>query len=225
VSSYSLTRVRSASSTDFDTAYGALDAEFGSRGELERREVIARWLAERESYHLLLARTADGTFAGVRACHVLGDRRARVVYLSHALVLPPFRRTGLGALFRQVPIELAGDCDDLLLAAEMETDSTIRFLAYAKDRFAAIPREVLPYVQPDFSLHPTTPIPLVAVVRWVGHEDARALPKRLAHAYVKRLYEVFATHVAGDHLAPLEAGMRAALDAAPGGDVPLRPLI
>ncbi|WP_437622625.1 hypothetical protein [Sorangium sp. So ce1151] len=104
----------------FDEGYRALAAFFGPKGEIERREVLAAWLAGEHTdpgapisatYHMLLARSVDddGRLAGARDCFVTLDRAARrcVVLLSHALVLPDFRRTGLGALLRAAPVALA----------------------------------------------------------------------------------------------------------------------
>ncbi|HTN85051.1 MAG TPA: hypothetical protein VL242_15235 [Sorangium sp.] len=104
----------------FDEGYRALEAFFGPKGEIERREVLAAWLAGEHTdpgapisatYHMLLARSVDddGRLAGARDCFVTLDRAARrcVVLLSHALVLPDFRRTGLGALLRAAPVALA----------------------------------------------------------------------------------------------------------------------
>ncbi|WP_437833473.1 hypothetical protein [Sorangium sp. So ce1153] len=104
----------------FDEGYRALEAFFGPKGEIERREVLAAWLAGEfadpgapisATYHMLLARSVDddGRLAGARDCFVTLDRAARrcVVLLSHALVLPDFRRTGLGALLRAAPVALA----------------------------------------------------------------------------------------------------------------------
>ena len=257
--SYRFEAVESSKSPAFDEAYGALDAEFGPRGELERREVVARWLDEaaaapeeklQRSYHLLVARDERGSLAGVRDCHVVLDRgeAIAVVYLAHALVLPPFRRSGLGALLRSTPIAIArrvlGDAGmdaskvDILLAAEMEPAarddeaSIIRLLAYGKEGFAAIAPAALPYWQPDFrdlgALHVSDiearPLRLLAVVRFLGHEGAPTLPKRLARAFVTHLYAVFATHVRPDHLAALEARTLGVLDALATPEVPLLPL-
>ncbi|MGK3968126.1 hypothetical protein WMF38_28665 [Sorangium sp. So ce118] len=102
----------------FDEGYRALDAVFGPKGELERHEVLSDWFAGKHTdpaapivatYHMLLARDAEGRLAGVRDCYVTLDRAARrcVALLSHALVLPDFRRTGLAALLRAAPIALA----------------------------------------------------------------------------------------------------------------------
>jgi hypothetical protein len=257
--SYRIEQVTSSAGDDFAEAYAALGAEFGPRGELERREVIARWLDEapagtqgelRRLYHLLVARDEHGTLAGVRDCHVgvEADARVALVYLAHSLVLPPYRRTGLGARFRTEPIVLARRAledtgialseIDVVLAAEMEPAVTsdaasyVRLAAYAKDGFAAIAPRALPYCQPDFrdldaappSDAEPRPIPLLAIVRWVGHEGAATLPKRLARAFVRHLYAAFATHVRADHLATLSARTLGALDAFPGDDVPLLPL-
>ncbi|XYH98046.1 hypothetical protein ACMHYB_61625 [Sorangium sp. So ce1128] len=103
----------------FDEGYRALDAVFGPKGELERHEVLSDWFAGKHTdpeapivatYHMLLARGVDdGRLAGVRDCYVTLDRATRrcVALLSHALVLPDFRRTGLAALLRAAPIALA----------------------------------------------------------------------------------------------------------------------
>ena len=259
--SFRIEEVRSSRGADFSEAYAALAAEFGPRGELERREVIAGWLDEgaappanglHRTYHLLVARDEKGDLAGVRDCHVVLDRTGvAVVYLAHALVLAPYRRMGLGALLRRVPIEigraaiaeagLAASQVDLLLAAEMEPVSLddeatiIRLRAYGKDGFAAIAPAALPYFQPDFrdldaldaldgKSDEPRPIPLLAVVRFIGHEDAVSLPARLARAFVTHLYAVFATHVRRDHLESLAAATLAVLDAFPHADVPLLPL-
>lgn len=256
--SWRFAEVRSSRAPDFAQAYAALAAEFGPRGELERREVIAGWLDEdgaqsgdglHRTYHLLVARDEQGALAGVRDCHVVIDRSGvAVVYLAHALVLPPYRRKGLGALLRRVPIEigqaairdagLAASSVDLLLAAEMEPASLddeasiVRLRGYGNDGFAAIAPAALPYFQPDFrdldALDPEReqprPIPLLAVVRFVGHEDASSLPARLARAFVTHLYAVFATHVRRDHLESLAAATLRVLDAFPHADVPLLPL-
>lgn len=250
--SYRIESVESSRSEGFEAAYGALHAEFASRGEIERREVIARWLDQppasdgpyARTYRLLVAYDEHGALAGVRDCHVILDPRQAiaVVYLAHALVLPPFRRTGLGALLRSAPLALArraladaGMADrpsDVLLAAEMDPaslgdeTSVIRLIAYGKEGFSVISPAALPYCQPDFRELRTAgaarPIPLLAVVRRLGHETDATLPVPLARAYVKHLYAVFGTHVRADHLAALERRTLAVLDAfTRQGDVPL----
>lgn len=246
--SYRIERVASARSADFAEAYAALAAEFAPRGELERRAVVERWLDDADgadrTYHLLVARDAHGALAGVRDCHVVLDRDAAivVVYLAHVLVLPPYRRSGLSRLLREAPIAIArrivggiGIDAEILLAAEMEHPSAddeaslVRLVAYGKDGFSAISPAALPYAQPDFRdlalrEREPVPIPLLAVVRWLGHEGAASLPVRLARAFVSHLHAVFATHVAPDHLADLRARALDALDASGAVEVPLVPL-
>jgi hypothetical protein len=255
--------VASSRSPEFASAYAVLAEEFASRGELERREVIEQWLDVpphrsasssragdelQRSYHLLVATDPHGELAGVRDCHVVLDPRnaLAVVYLAHVLVLPAFRRSGLGGLFRSVPVVLARRALNdagidarsvaVLLAAEMEPAmfeddaSIVRLTAYGKDGFAAIHPAALPYCQPDFrdlgatGLDEARPLPLLAVVRLLGHDGARTLRKPLARAFVRHLYAVFATHVRAEHLAALEARTFGALDAFPEPEAPLLPL-
>jgi GNAT superfamily N-acetyltransferase len=155
-------------------------------------------------YGLLVARDHNGALAGVRDCHVTVDvdRRECVVYLAHILVLPEFRRGGLATLLRAAPLSLARRAlaaagldarqADVLLAAEMEpadpsaADTLVRLIVHGRVGFRAVAPAVLPYCQPDFrDLEalgaPAHPLPLLAVVRWVGHMT-EALPARLCSA-------------------------------------------
>jgi len=248
---YLLDPVTDSRSEDFDRAHALLAAEFGPRGELERREVLAGWVDEKQpvpagrlqrQYHLLLARNEHGELCGVRDCHVIVDPESAlaVVYLAHALVLPRYRRTGLGVLLREHPLSLAKRAlekisapAEVLLAAEMEPhdpadlSSMVRLIAYGKEGFRAIAPEYLPYAQPDFrdlgqpDSALARPIPLLAVVRWVGRETAERLPGRLARAFVEHLYAVFATHVGTEQLGALKQRTLSVLDASPGSEVPL----
>jgi GNAT superfamily N-acetyltransferase len=209
---------------EVDEAYAVLNAWFGVRAELERREVVDAWLAlgdgvqlgdVRLRYHLLSARTPDGTLAGVRDCHVTVDpvRGICVIYLAHVYVMPDHRRTGLAERLRDVPLELARHDfrrwglpeGEILFAAEQEfydptaLDTAIRLVAYSRTGYQAIPPRVLPYSQADFrnvaaGLGLAQPLPLLAVVRRLGHEGEPTLPLALAVAFVEHLYAVFSTH-------------------------------
>lgn len=237
-------RLERASSADFEDAYAALEREFAPRGELERREVVADWLAHDHErivdglahrYHLLAARDEHG-LAGVRDCHTVVDRQRRVcvVYLAHVWVAPAHRRQGLASLLRAAPITLAKQAlneGEILLAAEMEPavsdarDTLVRLVAYGLAGFRAIEPEALPYCQPDFR-HPDVigdtphPLPLLAVVQRLD-SMAHTLPRALAEAYLRHLYAVFSTHCREEHLAPLRAHALAALAAWPNDEVPL----
>jgi 4-aminobutyrate aminotransferase/(S)-3-amino-2-methylpropionate transaminase len=173
-------------------------------------------------YHLLTARAPDGSLAAVRDCHVAVDtaRRLCVVYFAHAFVAPDHRRTGLAARLRDVPIALArADLADLgvpdaalLAGVEQEPidadapDTLIRLIAYGRAGFRAIDPRSLPHAQADFS-DPATrgdrgvrPLPLLAVVRHVGHEDETTLPVTLARAYTEHLFGIFASHCRPEEL-------------------------
>jgi hypothetical protein len=250
---FRVTQVRSADEAVFDVAWGALHDEFGPRGEIERREVVARWLANpggygaaglRVSYYLIAVFDADGALAAVRDHHVIvdRDRAAITIYLAHALVMPAFRRRGLARELRGIArlhgeyaAEAAGiTSPEVILAAEMEpldpdrAESSARLIAYGRDGFAAIEPARILYRQPDFR-DPRTivgaaqSIPLLAVLRRVGHEGEAAIPLELAESYVRHLYAVFATHCRASDLAPLAARSHAALVAG-GPLVPLVPL-
>ncbi|WP_437288030.1 hypothetical protein [Sorangium sp. So ce406] len=238
----------------FDEGYRALDAFFGPKGEIERREVLWAWLAGKHAdgaapiaatYHMILARGVDdGRLAGARDCFVTLDRAARrcVVLLSHALVLPDFRRTGLAALLRAAPVALARRAleaagiaagqAEILLAAEMEPvdpddrDTAVRLFAYGRAGFWAIPPAVLPYAQPDFrdtaALGVTpVPVPLVAVVRQVGEEDRADISRAGAASFLRHYQAVHAREVPPGDLAPIRERALAGLAAFDGERVPL----
>lgn len=241
---YRLAVADDAGEPDVAAAYALLDAEFGAKGELESMDALRAYFARAagpdEGYKLVVARDRDdGAIAAIRDCHVSVDRRSglAVAYLAHVLVLPPHRRSGLAALLRAAPVAFgrralrAAGLDpaaaDLLLAAEMErpvagaADTVARLVAYGRAGFAAIDPGCLPYAQPDYRPHRVIdadrlrPIPLLAVVRWVGHEDARALPKRLAAAFVEHVYAALSAHCRAADLAVPRAATLAKLATSP----------
>ena len=248
-SPYEIREVRG--SGEVDEAYAVLDAWFGVRAELERREVIDAWLAladgvqlgdVRLRYHLLTARTPDGTLAGVRDCHVTVDavRGICVIYLAHVYVMPDHRRTGLAQRLRDVPLELArrdlnrwGLCEgEILFAAEQEfydptaLDTAVRLVAYSRTGYQAIPPRVLPYSQADFrnvaaGLGVAQPLPLLAVVRRLGHESEPTLPLALGIAFVEHLYAVFSTHCRPEDLDAPRRHALGALAASGLSEIPL----
>lgn len=229
-SSYEIREVRGG--TEVDQAYAVLDAWFGVRAELERRSVIDAWLAQPDGmelaglwlrYHLLAAWAPDGTLAAVRDCHVIADPRRGicVIYLAHVYIEPAHRRTGLGQRLRDIPLELArADLahwglarGEVLFAAEQEffdpsaIDTSIRLVAYGRSGYQAIAPRVLPYAQADFrdvaaGTGVAQPLPLLAIVRRLNHEDEPTLPVALASAFVEHLYAVFATHCRPGDLEP-----------------------
>lgn len=219
---FTLRAVTQPDSAAFDEAYRAMDAFFGPRGEIERRETLQGLVREPDRvghdglqihYHLVTAHDENGDLAGARDCFVTVSeaRRVCLVFLSHALVLPAYRRTGLAVILRSMPATLgraaiketfgADRAADLLLAAEMEPvdptdpDTVVRLLAYGRSGFSVIAPDHLPYLQPDFrdlaALGvPARPIPLMPVVRWVGNEDRVEVPNRLAMAFDRHIHGV-----------------------------------
>jgi GNAT superfamily N-acetyltransferase len=246
------TLAEAKSLADFEAGYSALLGEFGPTGEIERRETLEAWFAAgslsapnapiRASYHLVLARDREGQLAGVRDCFVTVDARAGrcVVLLSHTLVLPAHRRTGLAALLRTVPASLARRAlrdagvasGEVLLAAEMEMvapedpASVVRLLAYGRAGFHVVPPEALPYAQPDFrdldalGVEPV-PLPFLAVVRQVGDESRMTLSRERALAIIHHLQAVHICHCRPGDLVPIREHALGALAAYPQDPIPL----
>ncbi|WP_437927497.1 hypothetical protein WMF37_52205 [Sorangium sp. So ce291] len=257
LSLFSLEEVRDRAT--FDEGYRALDGFFGPKGELERHEVLAAWLAGGHTdpaapivatYHMLIARGIDdGRLAGVRDVYITLDRAARrcVALLSHALVLPEHRRSGLAALLRAAPVALArralaeaglgeaasgAEGAGVLLAAEMEAvdpddrDTAVRLFAYGRAGFSVIPPAVLPYAQPDFrdtaALGVTpVPLPLMAVVRQVGDEERGDISRDGAASFLRHYQAVHAREVDPAHLVPIRDNALGRLTAFAGERVPL----
>lgn len=236
----------------FDLGYGVLHQQFGPTGEIERYETLRDWfLAGSLSppgapvpawYHLVLARGPQGQLAGVRDCFVTVDAAARraVVLLSHSYVAPAFRRGGLAALLRGVPVVLARRAlaraglpdGEVMLAAEMEMvtprdrDSVIRLVAYGRAGFRVIPPEALPYAQPDFrdlvqlGVRPE-PLPFLCLVRQVGQEGLSTISKDRARAFVEHIQAVHRCHTDPDQLRVIRAHALQALARDPRDPLPL----
>lgn len=215
---------------EFEEVYAFLDAEFGPKNELEAKGTILGWLGRAGvqdglfvAYHLLSCRDADGALAGARDCFVI--RRGEgpwVVLLSHVLVGPAWRRSGLGALLRAAPVALlraagAQDHEERVLAAEQELidpadeASIVRQLAYGRAGFSALNPQVFPYAQPDFRPHAVAaadprPVPMMLTLRRLGLEHAPEAPAALAWA-VLDAFDV----VHGEHCLPGDLAARRAL--------------
>jgi GNAT superfamily N-acetyltransferase len=234
--------VRDAADPDFEAAYARIWSEFGPRGEMETRRVIGerlRWDPARPvggaalAYELLVLRRG-GAIAALRdhTAVVLAGARRRpatapvVVHLSHALVEPEHRGTGLAAWLRALPLQVARRCaaaagcdpgSQFVLVAEMELPDPerparmARLRSYERAGFRKLDPAVTPYAQPDFRppevLAGATPraVPLGLVLRRVGREDEPTMPAAEVASVVEAVYSVYGVHVPAPALDPLRA--------------------
>jgi GNAT superfamily N-acetyltransferase len=236
-SEFTLDAVSSADGPLFDEAYARLLREFGPRGEMERREVIADRLAWDPraivggyalQYELLVVRRGTELVA-IRdhTAIVRRDSAARaVVHLSHALVEPPLRGSGLAAWLRALPLRTARACaaaagvpppEGTTLVAEMEHGDQeapavkTRLRSYGKAGFRMVDPARTRYLQPDFrsaaEIDRTSvqPLALALVLRRVGLESETQAPGAELRELVEALHAMFGVHVRSDHMAPLRA--------------------
>ncbi len=215
LSAYRIDRIRSVAHPLFETAYALLWAEFGAKDEMELRETLdLRFrLAPRILYEMLLVRRG-GELVAVRDHTAIVADGGAVVHLSHNLVLPAARRTGLAGWLRTWPIQAAREClaasgarDDtpVTLIAEMEYLAEedpargIRLRAYEHGGFRKVDPVVVQYYQPDFRAFDiidatggARPLPFQLVVRRLGREEEPTISGRELRGLVRALYAIFA---------------------------------
>ena len=144
-----------------------------------------------------------------------------VVHLSHALVLPAERGSGLAAWLRALPLgaarrvaAAAGCAADtpIVLVAEMEPPEPAglaRLRSYERAGFQKVDPAAAPYAQPDFRpperLAGERPqaVPLTLVLRRVGREGEAEMPAAELATVVEAIYAVYGVHVPGVALDPL----------------------
>ena len=247
-------RVRSTADPLFRPAYEMLWGEFGTRAEMERRAVIEsrfRWspLHPIDGHSLLyemIVVVKDGQIAAVRdhtaILRIAGNHRRErpntVVHLSHSLVAPSHRRTGLAGWLRGLPLQAARECAAAAserspgmvnLVAEMDPPDAeiparmIRLTAYEKAGFLKVDPAAVDYRQPDFrgpgAIDETglQPLPLVLIVRRVGAEGETTMPGREIHATIRALYTMYGVHLREKDMRP----MWEHLERMPAGDEPV----
>jgi hypothetical protein len=230
-------RVAGRKDPDFALGYEELWREFGARGEMETQRVIEERMAWEPArpigrhalaYELLVLRRR-GTLAAVRdhTAVVRLDPKRRplhgpvVVHLSHALVLPAERGSGLAAWLRALPLQTArraaaaAGCPadvPVVLVAEMEPRDPerparmTRLRSYERAGFSMLDPAATPYAQPDFRVlagGTAAPIPLGLVVRRVGREHEREMLAAEVAALVESIYAVYGVHIPAAALDPL----------------------
>jgi GNAT superfamily N-acetyltransferase len=208
-------------------AYEKLWVEFGAAHEMEAREVIERRLAWHPAeriggcwlrYEMILIRRR-GEFVAVRDHTAVvtrpGGVAQAVVHLSHVLVEPAWRRTGLAGWLRAWPIQTARAClaaagfpedSSITLVAEMEhpdapfPNRMIRLKAYEKAGFQKVDHGVVKYFQPDFrpaaeidASGGPRPLPFGLIVRRVGREQERFIRGAEVREMVECLYRMYGT--------------------------------
>ncbi len=208
LASFEVHRIRSIDDPWFESAYAPLWKEFGAKDEMERRETLAArfQLVPRMLYEMVLVRQA-GTFAAVRDHTAISADEETVVHLSHLLVAPDQRRSGLAGWMRAFPVALAREwrpAAPVTLAAEMEYDDgsdpnrAIRLRAYEKAGFLKIDPTRVAYHQPDFRAPEVIdaeggprPVPFQLLLRRVGREGEGTITGGELRRIVRALYTMY----------------------------------
>ncbi len=214
LSTLQIDRIRSADDPLFESAYAPLWAEFGAKDEMELRATLGQrfGLAPRLLYELVLVRRA-GEFMAARDHTATVDGGGAVVHLSHNLIAPGARRTGLAGWLRAWPIQAAREClaahgapadAPVTLLAEMEyltaddPARSIRLRAYERGGFRKIDPAAVAFYQPDFRAPEVIdatggprPLPFQLVVRQVGREAEPTISGREVRRLVRALYAIY----------------------------------
>ena len=231
-----LHRIGSSSEPEFAEAYGRLVEEFGEADEIEQEGVIRSRLGRDGTevldnfalrYRLMLVTAPCGEFAAVRdhTAIVETGRPGAVVHLSHNLVAPKWRRSGLAGWMRALPVQTARSAlaaqsrkpdEPIILVGEMEAPdpavpaTLVRLKAYERASFSKVNPADVNYLQPDFR-DPSEidagggPLPLrmQLVVRQVGREAETRIDGGTVRAVAAALYGMFAREFRAADMEPL----------------------
>jgi len=210
---FTWTRIRSVEDSLFESAYNALWAEFGASNEMETRDVLAGRFKPNPAmrYEMVLAQK-EALIAAIRDQTAIWFEGEVVVHLSHLLVAPEWRRSGLAGWMRAASIitahELASEHNHpdaaITLVGEMEFDDgsdprrTVRLAAYERAGFLRIDPAAVRYFQPDFRPPASIdagdgprPLPFQLIVRQVGRESDRTIRGARARRLVRALYAMY----------------------------------
>ena len=222
---FELTRIVSGDAPLFEMGYERLWKEFGPLNEMESREVILRrlgWFPAFNSgrcwlrYEMLLLCKQEQFVAARDHTAIIatsGGIPHAVVHMSHVLVEPAWRRTGVAGWLRAWPIQTARAClqaagfsvtSPITLVAEMEhpnrgyPERLIRLQAYEKAGFKKVDPTQVNYLQPDFRSPEAIdasggprPLPFGLVVRRVGREQEQSIDGGEVRQLVEALYEMY----------------------------------
>ena len=222
--SFEVERICSNDQPMFTLAYERLWAAFGSHDTMESREIIMRRLAWHPvttignfslRYEMILVRRQEQFVAVRDHTAVISRQRGAphvVVHLSHVLVDPGWRRTGIAAWLRAWPLQTARACLEaaglstapVTLVAEMEhpelqfPERMGRLQAYEKAGFQKVDPSVVKYFQPDFRAPEKIdagggpqPLPFALILRRVGREQERIILGLEVREIVECLYTVY----------------------------------
>lgn len=223
-SGFELHEIRSTEDPHFQTAFHALWEEFGAAGEMEEAEI----LAARMKWHpgemhdgaaLLYAMqlvTKDAEFIAVRdhTAILLENEPGAVVHLSHNLVTPAWRRSGIAGWMRALPVSTALEAlaasrrpvsAPVTLVGEMEhfhpgqPATLVRLTAYEKAGYKMVDPSQVDYRQPDFRAphvidreNGPRPLPLCLMLRRIGRENEDYVTGAEIRHCVNALYKMYA---------------------------------
>jgi hypothetical protein len=215
--------IRSTEDPFFETAFKALWEEFGAAGEMEQEEVIAERMKWHPSqirdgaalFYAMLLITHNGDFVAVRdhTAILLEKEPGVVVHLSHNLVAPAWRRSGIAGWMRALPVSTAREAlvaagrpldAPITLVGEMEhfnpsnAATGIRLTAYEKAGYKMVDPELVDYWQPDFrdpqvidQENGPKPIPLCLMLRRIGIEQEEFVSGAEVRQCVNALYKMY----------------------------------
>ena len=235
-----LQRIESLEDQGFEAAFGALWAEFGANSEVEQRTILSRRLLWNGyqliegcalRYRLMLLRSG-GKLAAVRDHTAIVRERTEgaIVHLSHNLVAPEWRRTGLAGWLRALPIQTGREClaaqqrpvhSPIALVGEMkfldrnDPSTFVRLKAYEKAGYLMIDPRKINYLQPDFRAPEEIdlsggpkPLSLALIVRRVGLEDELTISGAETRSIAEALYRMYGVTFRRSDMAPLIASLQ-----------------
>ena len=237
----------------FETAFGALWSEFGADGEIELADVLGRRMQWDPSlvvdgcsfFYQMLMITSGGEMAAVldHTAIVPEDGHGAIVHLSHHLVAPEWRRTGLAGWLRALPVTAARTAlsarnrpvdSPITLVGETEPPdpskppTLVRLAAYQKAGFKKIDPARVGYLQPDFRAHHEIDIggnprllPLCLVIRNVGREAEDCITGEDVRRIVLALYKMYGAGFREKDMEPAHDSLAAY--PAPDATIPLLP--